>query len=163
MVITHHEGIQMRFIPGSAEEFSGVLKQLRKQREIAKSEQKNGGEKRQQLRESERKIVFEKTAGRCHICGGKLGKNWQADHVLSHSAGGTHAADNYLPAHTTCNNYRWDYLSEEFQLILKLGVWARTQVEKETSLGKVLAEGFLSKERQRLSRSTKGRIARGST
>lgn len=145
----------MNSIPANAEEFAKALKQLRQQREIAKSERKNAGEKRQQLSESERKIVFAKTAGRCHVCGGELGEQWQADHILAHSAGGTHAADNYLPAHTTCNNYRWDYLPEEFQLILKLGVWARTQVEKETSTGKVLAEGFLSKERQRLSRSTK--------
>jgi hypothetical protein len=33
-----------------------------------------------------------------------------------------------LPAHSTCNNYRWDYLPEEFQYILKLGVWASTQM-----------------------------------
>lgn len=145
----------MSSIPTNAEEFAKVLKQLRQQREIAKSEQKNAAEKRQQLRESERKIVLAKTAGRCHICGGEVGKKWQADHVLAHSAGGTHTADNYLPAHTTCNNYRWDYLPEEFQLILKLGVWARTQVEKETPIGKVLADEFLSKERQRLSRLAK--------
>ena len=28
--------------------------------------------------------------------------------------------DNYLPAHATCNNYRWDYTAAEFQEILKL-------------------------------------------
>ncbi len=145
----------MKSIPANAEEFAKALKQLRQHREVAKSKQKNAGEKRQLLSEPERKMVLAKTAGRCHICGGEVGQQWQADHVLAHSAGGTHSADNYLPAHATCNNYRWDYLSEEFQLILKLGVWARTQIEKETSTGKVLAEGFLSKERQRLLRSTK--------
>ena len=145
----------MKSIPANAEEFATALKQLRQQREVAKSEQKNVGEKRQPLSEPERKMMLAKTAGRCHICGGEVDQQWQADHVLAHSAGGTHSADNYLPAHTTCNNYRWDYLPEEFQLILKLGVWARTQIEKETSTGKVLAEGFLSKERQRLLRSIK--------
>ena len=27
---------------------------------------------------------------------------------------------NYLAAHAICNNYRWNYGAEEFQLILKL-------------------------------------------
>jgi 5-methylcytosine-specific restriction endonuclease McrA len=82
-----------------------------------------------QLRAAERATVLRKTGGKCHICGGDIRGSWHADHVLAHSAGGKHATDNYLPAHGTCNNYRWDYLAEEFELILKLGVWARTQVE----------------------------------
>jgi hypothetical protein len=45
-----------------------------------------------------------------------------ASRVIAHSAGGTHEVDNYLPAHSTCDNCRWDYLPEEFQYILKLGV-----------------------------------------
>ena len=78
----------------------------------------------------ERHQVLAKTAGRCHICGGKIkGKAWHADHVMAHSAGGVHDVDNYLPAHSLCNNYRWDYRPEEFQYILKLGVWTRTQIE----------------------------------
>src|SRR3712207_8439206 len=51
----------------------------------------------------------------------------------AHSSGGAHSADNYLPAHTLCNNYRWDYSPEEFQLVLKIGVWARTRSEEHTS------------------------------
>jgi len=81
------------------------------------------------LTAAERLQVLAKTSGRCHICGGKVeDERWQADHVIAHSAGGTHEVDNYLPAHSTCNNYRWDYLPEEFQYILKLGVWASTQM-----------------------------------
>lgn len=71
-----------------------------------------------------------KTGGPCHICGGLIDGRWQADHVLAYSGGGGHAADNYLPAHELCSIYRWDYLAEEFQEILKLGVWARTQIER---------------------------------
>ena len=63
-----------------------------------------------------------------------------------------HAADNYLPAHVTCNNYRWDYLPEEFELILKLGVWARTEVEKGTSVGLVIEKKFSQKEAKRQAR-----------
>lgn len=50
--------------------------------------------------------------------------------MLAHSGVVAHRLDNYLPAHTLCNNYRWNYGCEEFQLILKLGVWPRAQIEK---------------------------------
>src|SRR5580704_9266845 len=87
-------------------------------------------QRRTSLTVAERRHVLAKTAGLCHICGGIIeGKAWQADHVMAHSAGGLHGVDNYLPAHSLCNNYRWDYLPEEFRTILKLGVWARTQIE----------------------------------
>jgi len=72
--------------------------------------------------------------------------------VLAHSGGGGSEADNYLAAHTLCNNYRWDYLPEEFQVILKLGVWARTQIEKNTSLGQQLASAFVAYEKVRRGR-----------
>ena len=83
-----------------------------------------------------------------------IGKSaWQADHVLAHSAGGTHSADNYLPAHALCNNYRWDYSAEEFQLILKLGVWTRTQIERlRTDFGRKAAAAFLAHESKRQAR-----------
>jgi hypothetical protein len=71
---------------------------------------------------------------------------------LAHSAGGEHATDNYLPAHATCNHYRWDYRPEEFQIILKLGVWARTQVERGTTIGRAIAEQFIRYEKSRIRR-----------
>ena len=60
--------------------------------------------------------------------------------------------DNYLPAHRLCNNYRWDYLPEEHQLLMKIGVWCRKQIEEQTELGKRIGEGFLNHERQRINR-----------
>jgi hypothetical protein len=60
-----------------------------------------------------------------------------------------------LPAHGVYNNYRWDYLPEEFQLILKLGVWARTQIERGTTVGLVAARGFVASEQQREARRRK--------
>jgi len=108
---------------------------------------------RTSLTVAERLQVFAKTSGRCHICGGKVvGERWQADHVIAHSAGGTHDVDNYLPAHSTCNNYRWDYLPEEFQYILKLGVWARTQIERGTTVGNDVASTFAGYEARRVKR-----------
>jgi 5-methylcytosine-specific restriction endonuclease McrA len=75
-------------------------RRLEKQNSIRRS--------RTSLTAAERLQVLAKTSGACHICGGKIeGKSWRADHVIAHSAGGTHDVDNYLPAHATCNNYRW--------------------------------------------------------
>jgi hypothetical protein len=51
-----------------------------------------------------------------------------------------------LPSCHTCNNYRWHYLPEEIQWILKLGVFAKTQIENQTDVGMTLAEAFLKKE-----------------
>jgi 5-methylcytosine-specific restriction endonuclease McrA len=101
----------------------------------------------------QRHQILGKTAGRCHIRGGSVeGDKWQADHVMAHSAGGGHRENNYLPAHSLCNNYRWDYTPDEFQYILKLGVWARTQVERGTIVGNDISIAFTEHEARRLAR-----------
>jgi len=86
------------------------------------------------------------------VCGGPIDGYWEADHVLAHSGGGDNSVDNYLPAHRTCNNYRWDYLPEEFQEILRLGVWLRTQIEKQTVIGQSAGEAFIRYEKSRIAR-----------
>jgi hypothetical protein len=136
-------------IPVSSNKFAEYLRKLRQKRLSIQHLQKGLKKKRHPLAKADRKIILEKTNGRCHICGGRVGERWQADHVLAHSAGGAHSAANYLPAHPTCNNYRWNYLPEEFELILKLGVWIRTQIEKETKVGKECGNAFLAYERNR--------------
>ena len=78
-----------------------------------------------------------------------MGRTWQADHVNSHAHGGAHAEDNYLAAHPLCNNYRWHYLPEELQIVMKLGVWAKAQAEKGTPIGMEIAERFSTHERSR--------------
>jgi hypothetical protein len=77
------------------------------------------------------------------------GYDWQADHILAHSTGGKHSVDNYLPAHSLCNNYRWHYDAEEFQWILKIGVWMRTQIEKGTAIGREASQRFCKHEQRR--------------
>ena len=137
----------------SEEIFSAHLGQLRIKREENKEANRATLPARQVLSTSERARILAKTDRHCHICGGPIGETaWQADHVLAHSAGGTHNADNYLPAHALCNNYRWDYSAEEFQLILKLGVWTRTQIERRTAFGRATAAAFLAHERTRQAR-----------
>lgn len=100
-----------------------------------------------------RPSILAKTDGRCHVCGGEIASGkWEADHVLAHSGGGQHGPDNFLPAHRLCNNYRWDYLPQEFQVILKLGVWARTQLEDYTRVGRAIAPAFVAHEQHRATR-----------
>jgi 5-methylcytosine-specific restriction endonuclease McrA len=133
--------------------FATHLRQLRLDRRQHKEATRSSRPARQPLSTSERAHILAKTAGRCHICGGLISESaWHADHVLAHSAGGAHSADNYLPAHALCNNYRWDYSAEEFQHILKLGVWTRTQIERRTTFGREAAAGFLAYERARQAR-----------
>lgn len=104
-----------------------------------------------------RQIILEKTKSRCHICGGLIAAedSWQADHVFPYAHGGEDSVDNYLPAHTNCNNYRRSFSSEEFQWIMKLGVWFRTQIELEDNKALELAEKFIKHEVRRHSRRRK--------
>ena len=126
---------------------------LHNQRKKCKSE--NNRPRAYRLTAKEREQIFRKTGGRCHICGGNIHNKWNADHILPHSAGGKHSLENYLPAHGTCNNYRWHYLPEEFELILKLGVWARTQIEKGTQIGQEIETKFSKCELNRINRRKK--------
>jgi 5-methylcytosine-specific restriction endonuclease McrA len=128
------------------ESFRAKLIQLHEKRREAKTGSRN---QRRALTRNQRGLVLEKTGGRCHVCGGKVGRSWQADHITSHTHGGAHAEENYLAAHALCNNYRWHYLPEELQIMMKLGVWTRTQVEKGTLLGVEIAERFTAYERTR--------------
>ena len=72
--------------------------------------------------------------------------------MLAHSTGGLHHLDNYLPAHALCNNYRWHYSPEEFQWVLKIGVWSRLIMEKNAALGQQLADQFCQYEGRRIRR-----------
>jgi 5-methylcytosine-specific restriction endonuclease McrA len=117
---------------------------LRRDRETRKAQ--TGRRRRAALRAQDRARVLAKTAAQCHICGGKIDGPRQADHVLAHSGGGASNPENYLPSHALCNNYRWDYLPEEFQLIFKIGVWARTQIEGGTGIGNDILRRFVAHE-----------------
>ncbi|RYY65861.1 MAG: hypothetical protein EOO13_16580, partial [Chitinophagaceae bacterium] len=72
--------------------------------------------------------------------------NFQADHVKTHSSGGAHSENNYLPSCSICNNYRWHYSSEEIQIILRLGVWAKSKILTDTAFALELANSFVKHE-----------------
>ena len=72
-----------------------------------------------------RRAVSDKTGGACHVCGGKLGKRWQVDHVVPHKWGGSSRTANYLPACRECNRLRWGYRPEVIRLMLVFGRHAK--------------------------------------
>jgi hypothetical protein len=143
-------------LPMDVEELAAQLSDLQRKRRRRKEQTKRSAAKRTQLSSAQRQRIKDKTGGLCHLCGGPVGDVWQADHVLSVSGGGASTEDNYLPAHNLCNNYRWHYTAEELQQILKLGVWARTQIQKLTSIGRLIGEKFVSHEHRRLRRWKSG-------
>jgi hypothetical protein len=120
-----------------------LINNLKTNRRIEKVKGKN----RSRLTKKQRELILSKTDSRCHICGTTLDStNFQADHVQSHSSGGVHAENNYLPSCFTCNNYRWHYSSEEIQIILKLGVWLKTKITRDSLSGVELANQFVKHE-----------------
>ena len=102
------------------------------------------------LSRSQRLQVHAKTDGRCHVCGESVpAEAFEADHVKNHTSGGASVVDNYLPACSFCNGYRWHYLPHELQWIMKLGIWAKTQIDRETPIGESIAKGFVAYEQNR--------------
>jgi 5-methylcytosine-specific restriction endonuclease McrA len=137
----------------TADSFRAELRELRRQRRHRVNLSRGERARRAALKSARRNEILCKTASRCHICGGRIdGDDWQADHVLAYSTGGAQTVDNYLPAHSICNNYRWFYEPDEFQWILKLGVWARTQIEKGTPVGRAVAARFCKYDQRRAAR-----------
>lgn len=128
------------------------LAKLKRGRKNRHRRSRDEGRRRSWLTPNQRREVLAKTAGRCHVCGGRTTDDWQADHVLAHSGGGGHHVDNFLAAHRVCNGYRWDYSPQEFQLILKLGGWIANEIRCDTPLGRLAAEGFAKKETRRAQR-----------
>lgn len=136
-----------------AESFAAELRRLRAARRDGVAASNIKARRRIPLTKAQRAEVLRKAGGRCHICGGAIGgSDWEADHVFAHCTGGTHSLDNYLPAHSICNNYRWYYGTQEFQWILKLGVWLRTQIETKKKIGLEAAKHFITHERRRARR-----------
>lgn len=131
--------------------FAAKLRELHTQRKGEVADKVTEGKSRRlTLTKAERREILTKTGRRCHICGGRItGADWQADHVLARATGGDHRGDNYLPAHSVCNNYRWHYGAEEFQWILKLGVFVRTQIENRTAIGRDTGQKFVEHEHRR--------------
>jgi 5-methylcytosine-specific restriction endonuclease McrA len=103
---------------------------------------------------SARATVLAKTAGTCHVCGGAVGDEWQADHVVPFIRGGTSELDNYLPICVTCNRLRWSYPPTVFRMVIRLGIYAKDEIKRDTPLGRQL----LRLATTRLARSHRRRV-----
>jgi hypothetical protein len=144
-------------LPQTVEDFVRNLRKLRVQRNDAQKQAQRVP--RKALTAEERMAILSKTGSRCHICGGEIVPNssWDADHVQRHGVGGGNKSDNYLAAHELCNTYRWDHLPEEMQWVLKIGVWARRQMESNSEFGRKMTNLFFENElrRQRRKKANK--------
>jgi len=99
-----------------------------------------------------RRIIFQKTGGLCHVCGGALDEHWTADHVKPFAKGGQSDIDNFLPACSICNRLKWHRTPEVIRFIMQLGIYARKQIEHDTPLGRQIAALFKRREATNLSR-----------
>jgi HNH endonuclease len=90
--------------------------------------------------QSNAKLVFNKTGGHCHFCGDRLvlknrGRSanprgrWEVDHVNQRGKGGSHSADNCLPACTKCNRLRSAHTGPNIQELLVMGRYRRQSDE----------------------------------
>lgn len=130
-----------------------LINNLQRQR---KSEKQND-ENRKPLSMIERQLVWNKTGGRCHLCGIKVRESgFHADHIHPHTKGGAHSISNYLPSCAVCNHLRWHYGPEEIQLMLRLGRWLKTELVKEKDESLELANRFV-KQLMRRRKERKGR------
>jgi len=157
-------------LPPSPVELAKRLNDLHEERRKQYEEHKSDTQKRRRtLTKREREDVLEKTNGHCHLCGGVLNKSADGelpqeretvfdrikpvfDHIVPRAVGGSDDPSNFLAAHGLCNGSRWFYSPEEFQWILRIGVWARKQMEDETPIGKKMCEPFLKNEEKVLER-----------
>jgi 5-methylcytosine-specific restriction endonuclease McrA len=151
-------------LPQSDDELTKRLKDLheaRKTEQARRKQKEKEQERRRQLTADERNQVFSKTGGHCHLCGGEMNQSsggelteerevlphFVVDHIVPFASGGKDSLDNFLAAHGLCNGCRWFYSPEEFQWILRIGIWARKQMEDaKTDIGQGYAR-TVSRER----------------
>lgn len=118
-------------------------------------------QRRRALTPRQRKLIYQKAGGRCHVCGGKVsGTKWVADHVFPHSHGGECIENNFLPACEQCNRARWSHPPRVIRWILRLGIYSKMQVIKGSKLGKEIRAGLNRHHRTQLSRRAGSRTKR---
>lgn len=122
--------------------FSAELRRLNNKR----SEKKEKNSTSKNIKKSEKELVFKKTNGSCHVCGCKLE---QEKFSITSSLGKENSIENSLPACQSCKRIFDNYLPSEIKWILKIGLWAKTQIEYETEIGKDIAIEIIEQEKDR--------------
>jgi hypothetical protein len=72
-----------------------------------------------------------------------------ADHVASFASGAGSRPTNYLPAHRECNGFKWYYSPRELRWMLRMGIWARSRMERESRLSNDALDDFWNWEKHR--------------
>ena len=106
------------------------------------------------LTAAQRTAILAKTACTCHVCGGRAGKSWQADYVKPHRLGGQGSAENGLPICRECNTARRSYSPKVQQLIMRLGIYARSEIRHGSPVGEELLRIYLQRQRNNRARRT---------
>lgn len=65
----------------------------------------------------ERAIVYDRDAGRCHLCGKKVRGKWHLDHIVPLSQGGEHSYRNVAVAHPKCNQSKGRKMKGQLRLL----------------------------------------------
>ena len=115
---------------------------------FAKPKKRRKRVKRARISQQLRDRILEKTDGTCHVCGNKLGADWQVDHVVPHARAGKPSPNNYLPICPECNRLRWDYPPRMIPLIIRFGIIAKKAIRDHTDLGQQLIDLALDREHQ---------------
>lgn len=66
---------------------------------------------------------------------------------MPHRLGGKGHVDNYLPICKECNRLRWCYPPEVIRLIMRLGIYLKTEIRRETPIGETILLLLLKKLR----------------
>lgn len=105
-----------------------------------------------------RREIFDKTNGRCHLCGrtiaftnyGDLDSRgaWEVDHSVPLAEGGTDHLNNLLPAHISCNRSKQDRSSrssrkENGRTRAPLSIAARERAKVKQAIAGAFAGGLL--------------------
>lgn len=72
--------------------------------------------------------------------------------MVPHARAGGSKVVNFLPAHTDCNRMRRFYGPDEIRALVTLGVYAKTEIQEGTELGRTLAVFFEEKLKARAAR-----------
>jgi 5-methylcytosine-specific restriction endonuclease McrA len=102
---------------------------------------------RKGVRSRDRHTIRAITGGRCHVCGGRVGRRWQADHVVAIKLGGDNGSKNFLPICKPCNRLRWHYSPRVLRMVLLIGVYAKDEILGDTRLGNQLLEMVVRRAR----------------
>lgn len=125
-------------------------------------------QRRKSITISLKRKVWEKTGGRCHVCGrvlvfdarmGKKGR-WQIDHIVPVKKGGKDKVKNFLPICRICNRLKWHFKGRKIRKLFQFGVIAWRESERQTGLGWEIKKLYQRRLKQNLARR-KGKLPAG--